>query len=239
MAFTLSDDDKAFIAEISARFPGREIERKFNDYLARDAKFRVKTAEFDINFVPRNGWKRVGIPGLAQTVRNHMDTLHDMTALTPVYNYHPDALCINVAKLQKMLAIHDLGEAIISDFTPYDNLSRAEKKRLERLAVNIIFEAHPEMIALWEEYEEKKTVESLFAHDLDILEPILHAEILKKQFPERAANLQEFWNGMERALYTKVGKAVFAALQNTPETAGEVNKYQRVAQTFRALNGPQ
>jgi putative hydrolase of HD superfamily len=236
MTLKLSDDDWAFITETSARFPEREIKQKFEEYEVRHPEQRLRSAAFNVNLVKRNGWYRVGIP-YGQSVGNHIGTLREMVALIP--EKHRD-------RVSKMLAVHDMAEVIISDFTPREmseiaadgKITTAEKKRLERLAINLIYKAQPEMIALWEEFEEEKTVEALLAKDLDRLECIFEAEMMEARFPHLADNLQEFWNGMAEALHTNRGRDILEYLLDTSNEAGTVSKYQRIARTARHLNGP-
>ncbi|MFY0583316.1 HD domain-containing protein [Cystobacter fuscus] len=56
-----------------------------------------------------------------------------------------------------------MGEARAGDITPHDGVSREEKQRLEREAVQRIFSALPrgaDYLALWEEYEQGTSFEA-------------------------------------------------------------------------------
>ena len=82
-----------------------------------------------------------------------------------------------------MALIHDMAEALVGDITPVDNVPKTEKNRREastmdyitkRLLGNVDNGKPGEQIrAIWQEYEDSKTLESLFVHDIDKIELLL------------------------------------------------------------------
>lgn len=85
---------------------------------------------------------------------------------------------LDVAKVIKMVLVHDIVEIDAGDALVYDSTLRHEKKEKERRAAVRIFGLLPddqrdELRALWEEFEARKTAEARFAAALDRLEPIL------------------------------------------------------------------
>ena len=85
---------------------------------------------------------------------------------------------LDVAKVLKMIVIHDLAEAITQDLPVWQGLANKKQKlQAEQKAIAQIFghldeESRSELTALWEEYEERKSGEALFVKALDTLDVI-------------------------------------------------------------------
>ena len=85
---------------------------------------------------------------------------------------------IDVAKVMKMVLIHDIVEIDSGDVFAYDTTKSHDNFDEELKAARRIFGILPEeqaeeFINLWIEFEEMKTPESKFARSLDRLEPLL------------------------------------------------------------------
>ena len=85
---------------------------------------------------------------------------------------------IDVAKVMKMVLIHDIVEIDSGDVFAYDTTKSHDNFDEELKAARRIFGILPEeqaeeFINLWIEFEEIKTPESKFARSLDRLEPLL------------------------------------------------------------------
>lgn len=84
---------------------------------------------------------------------------------------------INIERVIKMLAVHDLGEVYHGDTFLYDvardNVSDAEKQALIKLLSKIPQELKDEIIDLWTEFEESKTPEAKYAQGLDRFQPFI------------------------------------------------------------------
>lgn len=86
---------------------------------------------------------------------------------------------MDVAKVLKLVILHDLIEIDAGDVYTYDDFDPEEKRRKEQAGADRIFNILPkdqadEMMALWHEYEAKATVEACFAGAMDKLQPFLH-----------------------------------------------------------------
>lgn len=91
---------------------------------------------------------------------------------------HSNTKQLNLAKVIKMVLIHDLVEIDAGDTFLYDSSQREKKKRVESRAADRIFGLLPtdqcaEFRALWDEFEERETPEAKFAASLDRFEPCL------------------------------------------------------------------
>jgi putative hydrolase of HD superfamily len=85
---------------------------------------------------------------------------------------------IDLAKIIKMILIHDIVEIDAGDTIVYDTKSRTEAQEKESLAAERIFGILPEdqkntFITLWKEFEERRSPEAKFAAAIDRFEPIL------------------------------------------------------------------
>lgn len=87
---------------------------------------------------------------------------------------------IDLNKVLKMLVIHELGEVIIGDITPFDNVSKEEKLKTEHEAiVKVIGDlaSKDELISLLLEFDERKTKEAIFAYHCDKLEADIQSKV--------------------------------------------------------------
>ena len=86
---------------------------------------------------------------------------------------------VDVARVVRMLLIHDVVEVDAGDTYVYDTAGAEAKAEREVRAADRVFGLLPEdqgreLRALWEEFEEGRTAEARFADALDRLMPVLH-----------------------------------------------------------------
>jgi len=86
---------------------------------------------------------------------------------------------VDVARVVRMLLIHDVVEVDAGDTYVYDTAGAEAKAEREARAVDRLFAMPPEdqgreLRGLWEEFEEGRTAEARFAAALDQLMPVLH-----------------------------------------------------------------
>ena len=215
--FELSKDDQDFINKIDARFPGRRIAENFADFLERDARMRPLIAAFKMNFVDREGWNEIGVKPRVQSLQNHVETM-----LAMLHHLTQDDL--DAKHIAAMIEIHDIQETVTSDFTWDDDITKDEKLRIERLAINIIFENHPEKIALWEEYAAKQTPAAKWANDIDKLETVYEAETLEEKNPDIRHLVIQFKKNTKDALKTDQGLRIFNHLMETADLGVALGK---------------
>ena len=91
---------------------------------------------------------------------------------------------IDIDRVLKMLAIHEVGEPIIGDITPFDKITPEQKKALERKAVRIALSHLADKKALnklWLDFDNNKSKnsskEAIFAHYCDKIEADLQARL--------------------------------------------------------------
>lgn len=114
---------------------------------------------------------------------------------------------VDICKVIKMLLVHDLVEIYAGDTFCYDVEGNKSKKDRELKAADKIFgmldeDKGEELRSLWEEFEEMKTKEALFAASMDRLQPFLNNyfsgggtwkkfDVSKKEIYKRIAPLEE------------------------------------------------
>ena len=101
---------------------------------------------------------------------------------------------IDLNKVIKMLVVHELGEVVIGDITPFDNVSKEEKLRREHEAIiqvigNLV--KKDELIALLYEFDEKKTKEARFAYYCDKLEADIQSKVYQDMGCHHSLDAQE------------------------------------------------
>jgi len=144
----------------------------------------------------REGWRRFGIAH-GESISDHM---YRMSLITM---FAPPALAskLDIPKCTKMALIHDIAELLVGDITPVDGVPKAEKNRRESTTMDYLTKsllgryhgglAGEEMKATWQEYEDSKTLESQFVHDVDKIELVLQM-VEYERVHERKLDLGEF-----------------------------------------------
>ena len=90
---------------------------------------------------------------------------------------------LNIPHCTKMALVHDMAESLVGDITPNDNVPKEEKARREAETMDYLCGT---LLRAWsggaqgqgirdifEEYEEGKTMNSKFVHDVDKMELLL------------------------------------------------------------------
>ena len=83
-----------------------------------------------------------------------------------------------------MALVHDMAESLVGDITPVDNVPTIEKHRREAESMEFLtgtllgkstkgFDQGQELKKIWQEYEDSKTREAIFVHDVDKIELLL------------------------------------------------------------------
>ncbi|OAL03570.1 hypothetical protein IQ06DRAFT_269537 [Phaeosphaeriaceae sp. SRC1lsM3a] len=126
----------------------------------------------------RAGWRRFGIDN-CESISDHMYRMSIITMLAP-----PSLTAhLDLAKCCRMALIHDMAEALVGDITPVDPVSKEEKSRRESVTMDYICAnllgkvgggVSGKMVReIWQEYEDDRTAEAAFVHDVDKIELLL------------------------------------------------------------------
>ncbi|MCJ1269020.1 hypothetical protein MMC22_008908 [Lobaria immixta] len=98
----------------------------------------------------------------------------------------PESLAstLNIPHCTKMALVHDMAESLVGDITPVDNVPTAEKHRREAESMEFLagtllgkssrgYDQGQGLKEIWQEYEDSKTKEAIFVHDVDKMELLL------------------------------------------------------------------
>lgn len=147
---------------------------------------------------PREGWRRFGI-NHGESIADHMYRMSILTLLCP-----PSlASRLNIPHCTKMALVHDMAESLVGDITPQDGVPKVEKSRREATTMDFLTtggllgqrsgaeEAGRGIRDVWQEYEDGKTLEAQFVHDVDKMELVLQM-VEYERSNEGRINLEEF-----------------------------------------------
>ena len=101
---------------------------------------------------------------------------------------------LDIDKVIKMLVLHELGEVVIGDITPFDNISPEEKMKNEHEAIKKVLGdliKKEEYFALLMEFDERKTRESIFAYHCDKLDADIQAKVYQDMGCQNPLDKQE------------------------------------------------
>ena len=134
--------------------------------------------------LPRSGWVQHQITNCESVAAHSWGVAWLVTVLCP-----PG---LDVGRATQMAILHDLAEVRVGDITPSDNVSKEEKYKLENSAMVDILQKIPRgesLLALWLEYEQQETQESIFVKSCDKLDMALQAQYYML---EQGKDLNEF-----------------------------------------------
>ncbi|KAK5991344.1 5'-deoxynucleotidase hdd1 [Cladobotryum mycophilum] len=134
----------------------------------------------------REGWRRFGIDR-GESISDHMYRMSLISMFAP----STLAKQLDLPKCMKMCLIHDMAELLVGDITPVDGVPKPEKSRRETETMDFLTknllrgvaggETGGEIRAIWQEYEDSKTLDSHYVHDIDKIELLLQMVEYEKQ----------------------------------------------------------
>nr|AHB08880.1 HD domain-containing protein [Suaeda glauca] len=151
----------------------------------------------------RAGWVKREVEN-PESISDHMYRMGLMALISS------DIPGVNREKCVKIAIVHDIAEAIVGDITPSDGISKIEKSRREKEALDKMCNLlgggsrAKEIYDLWMEYEECSTPEAKIVKDFDKVEMILQALEYEK---EQGKDLEEFFESTAGKFQTDIGKA--------------------------------
>jgi len=180
----------------------------------------AKDFKSDINFLYEMGnirlidrmWRRFHTKDFANLADHHFRVFW----IAMVIAGHENDGTLDTGRIAKMCLLHDIAESRAGDV---DYISRQYVERNEELAINDMLDStsvKEEFLALWQEYEDRQTLESKIAKDADNLD-------VDFELAEQAASgnrLQHVKAEMreqvaERKLYTATAKAMYEQLKSS------------------------
>lgn len=133
-----------------------------------------------LKHVDRAGWKRVGIEAPESVAAHSYGVALAALLLAP-----PG---LDREKLLVMAILHDLAEIEVGDLTPHDGVPRAVKHARERAVMAELLAHRPDLLAIFDEAEQRTSAEARFLHGLDKLDMTITAE----RYASRGFDTTEF-----------------------------------------------
>lgn len=131
-----------------------------------------------------------------------------------------DLVNVDTEKLIRMVLLHDAQEALTGDYDSYakKEIGISKVKSQERTAIKDILSILPtnlkrRYISLWEEFEERKTVEAILANDIDKIEMVMQALEYEKEGYD-SKKLKEFWTEVQNKIKTPIIRDLFELLKD-------------------------
>ncbi len=103
-------------------------------------------------------------------------------------------LNMDMEKVLKMLTIHEIGEVLIGDITPFDKITQEEKEEIEHEAMrNVLGDIFnkDELFGLLIEFDEHNTKESKFAFLCDKMEAVIQSKVYQDMGFQHSLDDQE------------------------------------------------
>jgi len=145
-----------------------------------EADRALLVAAVALKHLDRSGWLRIGVDR-PESVAAHSFGV----ALAALVHARPEH---DLGKLLAMAILHDLPEIVVGDLTPFDGVSRDEKRARENVALDVLLSSHPDLRALATELERNESAEARLIHDLDKLDMDVTAEV----YAARGHDVAEF-----------------------------------------------
>ena len=131
----------------------------------------------------RTGWDKkhwnISAPRVERISEHVVSTMALALALQSEFPHD-----MNYEKIFKMLSIHEIGENIIGDITPFDNVTPEEKKELEHHAMKEALgglTSKDSLFGLLLEFDSQDTPESKFAHYCDKIDADIQSKLYEDQ----------------------------------------------------------
>lgn len=152
-----------------------------------------------IKDIKRKGWQDKNILN-GESVADHMYGVSLLVLMCASKELDRDK-CIRLA------LIHDLQEAYVGDYTPFDEISREEKAKKEKAAVATLAKelGFLELEELFEEYEANESLEARFVRDVDRAEAVLQAKYYDDNQRSESILFPEFYTYAKKHLNEEDG----------------------------------
>ncbi len=198
----LSVEDWCFIDLLGLPY----LRGNFEVALAIDAYDRYVWAQDRLYDIKRERFTKRGVP-LCDTESVGDHTLESIGLAT----LHTPYTC-NRDTVERMILVHDMPQAIIDNIKCAEQISITDKKKVERLAANVVFEAWPAAQALWEEYDAGKSHEARVAKDIQYIQMLLKVQEYQDAYPDAAPSLFHYWQDLSAAWVSDLGVKLQALL---------------------------
>lgn len=174
---------------------------------------------YQVKNIKREGWVRRSI-NLPESIADHMYCCYILgvfflpNKIQHCIDYEipniDDYMDYSKDKILQMLLMHDLAEVKIGDIISYEKIPKDVLNESRRFNYYEFLCSFPKIYglgnrkALWDEFEEKSTINAKIANDIDKIEPVIQAAIYKENGNE--INLKEWIDYACQNVCTTLGK---------------------------------
>lgn len=162
----------------------------------------------------RAGWQYWNITKeRAESVAEHIYG----TCMLAIAMYSEYDFDIDLYKVVTMIALHEVEEIQMEDYTPLDKISEDEKRKLGKDAIEYVLSNlsnKNEYISLIAEYNERNTKEAKFAYLCDKLEKNMQAKLYDEE------KVIDLYNGSNK--YIREDKRVIKMMSEGSKTASDI-----------------
>lgn len=149
---------------------------------------------YKLKNILRKGWLMRGAKD-AETGRVESDAEHTFSmAILAIEIMQKENLQLDELKVIKMVLFHELCEIDAGDHTPFEDLTKEQKFKMEKAGVERIAREceMPEILQIWLEFEKGETHEAKFVKAVDKLDAIMQSKIYGGG--EKSDLFNEFFN---------------------------------------------
>ncbi|CAI5755664.1 unnamed protein product [Candida verbasci] len=180
-----------------------------------------------LKFQKRTGWIDHGIPVLkTESIADHMYRMSIISMMVP-----PN---IDSNKCVKIAVIHDIAECLVGDITPFGGISKDEKHRRECETINYLSELikpynaefSEEMLELWLDYEEIRTIEARYVKDIDKYEMIHTAWEYELEYGLKY-NLDQFFTARAAIKTKEIGELADSVLEKRTKLMNDLKEKEQ------------
>ena len=148
-----------------------------NERLLSTMRFYLLATQ--LKYKIRSGWDKTHWNVSKERIESVAEHVYG-TCILALSIYSNFEVNVDINKVIKMLVLHEIGEVIIGDITPYDNVTKEEKMEKEHAAMQEVLGdliRKDEYYSLLMEFDEHKTAEAIFAYHCDKFEAVIQAKV--------------------------------------------------------------
>lgn len=161
------------------------------DKISKLMKFYLLATK--LKYKIRAGWDKDGWNVKAERIESIAEHVYGVCILAISIDSEFD-VNIDIERVIKMLVLHEIGESIIGDITPFDVVTIEEKNDIEHNAWKKLLNGlikEEELYSLLIEFDERKTEDSKFAYLCDKLEADIQSKVYEDLGYQRSLDDQQ------------------------------------------------
>lgn len=155
--------------------------------------FRFYILNTLLNMKERSGWDKEHWNINSNRIERVSEHVIGTIALAIAINEYSD-INVDINKVIEILTMHEIGEILIGDITPFDKITEEEKKKIEHKAMEEILgnlNISSKALKLLHEFDNQSTNDAKFAYLCDKLEADIQAKVYQDKGLQNSLDNQE------------------------------------------------